>query len=38
VAEGLGKNTLLAVATGLEEKELDDVDLDGSTRSDGDVS
>jgi hypothetical protein len=38
MAEGSGKNKLPTVATRPEEKELDDVDFDGSTSSDGDVS
>jgi hypothetical protein len=38
MAEGSGKNKLPTVATRPKEKELDDVDFDGSTSSDGDVS
>ena len=38
MAKGSGKNMLPIVATRPKEKELDDVDFDGSTSSDGDVS
>jgi len=38
MAKGSGKNTLPTVATKPEEKELDDVDFDGSTSNDGNVN